>query len=142
LGPILDTWFERNERKAVKQAGGLTFWRDGMMAQIQRIMRGDRSKETFDELRRNLDGSKEEVTRTVQSLRDIRGKLGASKIAEQVDRILYAEGWGKGEIRVEIAELLRRSEEGDVTDQAFQIYGLIQTLNGEIQRLYRMVHQA
>jgi hypothetical protein len=37
LKPILEAWLHRDEMKAAKAAGILTFWRSGMLKQLEAI---------------------------------------------------------------------------------------------------------
>jgi hypothetical protein len=42
LSQILDAWLNRDKKTAAKEAGSLTFWRDGMLQQLRVIADGQR----------------------------------------------------------------------------------------------------
>jgi hypothetical protein len=54
LKPILEAWVHRDEMKAAKVAGGLTFWRSGMLKQLEAIADGTATAKTRAELRKNF----------------------------------------------------------------------------------------
>ena len=64
LRELLDAWVNRNERTAARNANSLTFWRDGMLAQLKKIANGTSSDETFAELEKNFRESAGRVDRT------------------------------------------------------------------------------
>ena len=57
LKPFVDAWGMRNQRKAVKQAGKLMFWSDGMLGLLLKIAEGDKTKKTFAELKKKFTAS-------------------------------------------------------------------------------------
>lgn len=138
LKPILDAWLHRDEMKAAKVAGSLTFWRSGMLKQLQAIATGNATARTMIELRENFEETQESVNETMIRLNALRGKLAGSTVARQIDLILNDFHYGKSMIRSEIEVIL---EFGPTEhDRARHVCNNIQTLNSELERLHRMVH--
>src|SRR5438128_498645 len=75
IRPIIDAWAQRDERSAAKEAGKLTFWRDGMLRQLETIADGRATKRTFEDLRKNFDETADRVNKTMEKLAEVRGKL-------------------------------------------------------------------
>ena len=140
LKPILDAWLNRDKRSAAKEAGKLTFWRSGMLKQIETIASGKSTKATFKELKTNFAETEGRVNETMIKLNDLRGKLAGSKVANQVDKILNDFHYGKSMIRSEIQVILSLGAKGE-KDRAQKVSNDIRTLNSELERLYRMVHK-
>jgi hypothetical protein len=138
LKPILDAWLHRDEMKAAKAAGSLTFWRSGMLKQLEAIANGTATAKTMIELRKNFKETQNSVNETMIRLNELRGKLAGSKVARQIDLILNDFHYGKSMIRSEIETIL---EFGLAErDRARHVCNSIQTLNSELERLHRMVH--
>jgi hypothetical protein len=139
LRPFVEAWSNRDEKVAASEAGKLTFWRSGMLSQLEAIAAGRATKETFAELRRNFEETQERVNETMVRLNKVRGKLAGSKVANQVDLILHDFNYGKSMIRSEIEVILEFGERGG-RDRALRVCNAIRTLNSELQRLHRMVY--
>jgi hypothetical protein len=71
LKPFVDAWSQRDERTAAKEAGKLTFWRSGMLKQLEAIAAGTATPETFVELRRNFDDTAERVNHSMIKLKEM-----------------------------------------------------------------------
>lgn len=139
LQPILDAWLNRDEMKAAKAAGSLTFWRSGMLKRLEVIAARKATAKTMTELRKNFKETQEGVNETMIRLNALRGKLAGSKVARQIDLILNDFHYGKSMIRSEIESIL---EFGPTErDRARHVCNSIQTLNSELGRLHRMVHE-
>src|SRR5947209_1548341 len=104
LRPFVDAWSQRDERNAAKEAGALTFWRSGMLMQIEAIAEGTATPETFVQLRRNFNETAAEVNESMIKLKELRSKLAGSKVASQVDKVLFDVNFGKSMIRSRIQE--------------------------------------
>ena len=125
--------------KAAKAAGSLTFWRSGMLKQLEAIAGGKATAKTMTELRKNFKETQNSVNETMIRLNELRGKLAGSKVARQIDLILNDFHYGKSMIRSEIETIL---EFGPTErDRARHVCNSIQALNSELERLHRMVHE-
>jgi|HubBroStandDraft_4_1064222.scaffolds.fasta_scaffold1245476_2 hypothetical protein len=69
----------------------------------------------------------------------MRGKLASSKIAGQVDKVLFDFHFGKSMIRSRIQEVLNFGS-GD-KERARRVCNDIKTLNAELERLHGMVYE-
>ena len=136
--PVLNAWLRRNERDAAKRAGALTFWRDGMLRHLEAIAEGKATKTTFKALQKEFNESEGRVTAAMQGLRKARNKLAGSKVADQIDRILFDNSFGKNTIRSEIHEIISEAMKAE-PDKAQHVCNDIRTLNAELERLNRMV---
>lgn len=140
LAPILQAWLQRDERKAATAAGRLTFWRDGMLGQLDLIANGKSNEAIFSELEDNFKRTADRVTHAIQELARVRDILSPGPIAEQIDAVLHSDQFGKTSIRREIENLLRNRAQPDAAHMASNICRAIQTLNAELRRLHRMVY--
>jgi hypothetical protein len=140
LRQVLDAWVHRDERNAASEAGKLTFWRDGMLAQLEEIAAGRATKATFAQLRKNFDQTSDRVNHSMEKLKEARSKLAGDKIASQIDKILFDFHYGKSQIRSDIQVILEFGERGE-RDRAQQVCNNIRTLNAELERLNRMVRE-
>lgn len=146
MRPILDYFIHRDERNAAKEAATLRFWRDGMVSQLTAIAEGRATKETYTKLTENFDETEKPVQQAMWALQRIRKKLGLSKLAKQIDLVTSDEQVGaKAFIRRKIKGILGGYEykDGDWPDpkrDARDILQNIEYLNGELDRLYRMVY--
>jgi hypothetical protein len=138
LKPILDAWVHRDEAKAAKAAGSLTFWRSGMLKQLEAIANGMATAKTMTELRKNFKETQNSVNETMIRLNELRGKLAGSKVARQIDLILNDFHYGKSMIRSEIEMILEFGAKE--RDRARHVCNNIKTLNSELERLHRMVY--
>ncbi|MDO8398826.1 MAG: hypothetical protein Q7T45_13490 [Bradyrhizobium sp.] len=151
LREVLDAWVNRNERKAAKGAGSLTFWRDGMLSQLDIIAKDGPSPAVVKELKQNFESSKDRVDDAIQELRQVRSKIGPTKIGEQLDAILHHHIYGKSGIRDDIERLIHRCEWTDTPDHLLELHKQtvredaqfigrqIESFNGEVRRLQRLV---
>jgi hypothetical protein len=139
LRPFVEAWSNRDEKVAAREAGKLTFWRSGMLKQLEAIAAGKATTKTFEELRKNFDETQERVNATMIRLNDVRGKLAGSKVANQVDLILHDFNYGKSMIRSEIQVIIEFGMRGE-RDRARRVCNAIKTLNSELERLHRMVY--
>jgi hypothetical protein len=139
LRPILEAWSNRDEKRAAKEAGKLTFWRSGMLKQLESLAAGKATRKTFDELGQNFAEIQERVNATMIRLHELRGKLAGSKVANQVDLILNDFHYGKSMIRSEIEMIIELGTKGEKA-RAHRVCNDIKTLNSELQRLHRMVY--
>lgn len=96
---------------------------------------------TFEDLRQNFEETQERVNATMIKLNEVRGKLAGSKVANQVDLILHDFNYGKSMIRSEIQIIIEFGMRGE-KDRARRACNAIKALNGELERLHRMVHGA
>ena len=141
LRPFVEAWSNRDEKVAAKELGKLTFWRSGMLKQLETIAAGKATKSTFADLRRNFQETQERVNKTMIKLNEVRGKLAGSKVANQVDLILHDFNYGKSMIRSEIEIIIEFGERVE-RDRARRVCNTIKTLNSELERLHRMVYGA
>jgi hypothetical protein len=141
--PFVDAWAHRDERKAAKKAGTLTFWRSGMLSQLEAIAAGTATQATLAELRKNFNETAERVNHSMIELKAVRGKLAGSKVASQVDKILFDFHFGKSMIRSRIQEVVNFGlDSEDNKERARGVCNDIKTLNSELERLYKMVYEA
>jgi hypothetical protein len=108
LEKVLYAWLHRNEFRAARDSAALSFWRDGMLAQLEKIAAGDRTAITFEALEKKFNESQKSVERSMQDLRDVRNEIGRNRIAIQIDKILFEDEMGKSTVRREIHHLIRR----------------------------------
>lgn len=153
LREIISAWETRNERRAAKDAGRLTFWRDGMLQQIKAIASGKHSPEVVRELRKGFDASKGRVEEALDRLREVRSTIGPNAIGKQVDLVINHAEYGKTGIRDDIERLLDRfelpaerpyremDEEAGKADARYLI-GRIEAFNAEIGKLQRLVESS
>jgi hypothetical protein len=113
VGPIIDAWLHRDERKAAKDAGELTFWRSGMLKHLEAIADGKANKETFNALSKEFDATSERVNLAMQRLKEARSRIVDRKIADQIDKVLHDFRFGKSAIRSEIQVIISLGEEGE-----------------------------
>lgn len=151
LRVVMDTWLNRNEQKAAKGAGGLTFWRDGMLAQLQAIERDGPAPEVVKELKENFESSKARVEGAIARLKKIRSDIGPNKIGDQLDAILHHDRYGKFSIRDDIEGLIyscevtefpeehREFRLSNIKAEAGAIRRQIEAFNGEVRKLQRLV---
>jgi hypothetical protein len=140
LGPFLDAWGRRNETKAVKDAGSLYFWRDGMLEHLRVIAGGQATEKIFTALKSDLKETDEPMRLAMEKLRIARDKIGSGKTAQQIDIILHHGEFGKGSIRERIRWIVTRHKTTDMTAAAQHTCDAIETLNAEIDRLRRIVY--
>jgi hypothetical protein len=140
LQQVLDAWVNRNERNAARKAGELTFWRDGMLEQLEAIANGKANDKTFSELKKNFKKSAEHVDRAIEKLKELRNEIGPNAIGKQIDEILNSNNFGKTWIRDEISMLLEAHKYGQANvEDAKLICQRIHRLNAELARLKRLV---
>ena len=140
LKPFVDAWGMRNQRKAVKQAGKLMFWSDGMLGLLLKIAEGDKTKKTFAELKKKFTASEALVNATMEQLATLRGEMAGSSVARQIDRVLYDYRYGKSMIRQRIGDIIASGSKYDVSVSAAEVCRDINSLNSELERLHRMVY--
>ncbi len=142
LKEIVDAWFRRDEFLAAKESATLTFWRDGMVKQLQQIANGQATEATFKVLEKEFYATEKPVKRSIEKLIVVRNKLGASQLSNKIDFILHDYQFGKGTMR-ECIELIISNPEMDertMKDLAKVACAGIATLNAEISKLHRMVY--
>lgn len=157
LLPILDAMVNKEPRDAARYAGKLTFFRDGMLEQLEVIAKGKADARTFGALKRGYEKTAPDVERLIERLTAARDKLAGDPMARQIDAILHSESTGKATLRWEIEQLIHSWEcavelpTGDplkelslknLADDARFICQGIGQLNSEIERLNRMVRGA
>jgi len=147
LSDILDVWLHRNEKTAATEAGSLMFWRDGMLGHLRELADGEMIDPRIKLLKREFKQSAEPVALALQKLKDVRNKLAGHPLARQIDVIMDDMRFGKNTVRENIELLFnyakdRKGPEGDdaVRGQARWLCNAIDTLNAEIEKLYRMAH--
>ncbi len=142
LRPWLDALSDRDAKNASRTAGGLTFWRDGMLGDLEAIAAGKFDDKTIASLKKKFKESAPRVQRAMHELHRLRGRLAPSKIADQIDVVLHHEKFGKGSIRDSIQMILRDFDRGGkgagVAYFAGEVCAQIKTLNAELQKLGRM----
>jgi hypothetical protein len=130
-----------DERQAVKTANTLRFWRDVMLGHLEKIRDGEATDETFVALERDLKTSEKEARRAMTVLRTLRSRIGGGQLAKLIDNIVQSDGYGKEVIWYEINSLLTTRKAGnDVKSKALEICNQIAILNGELDRLHRLVY--
>jgi hypothetical protein len=152
----VDAWVNRNRRKAGEDAGVLTFYRDGMLENLQVIAEKKATARTFGALKRQYEKSALGVDKTRTRLIRARDKLAGTAVAEQIDGILHSDS-GKMTIREEIEQLLRAWDLAkslppdhphlemtwrNMADDADHICKSIELFNANVRRLHRMVSDA
>ena len=95
LRPWLDAMTDRDAKNASRTAGGLTFWRNGMLGELQDIAAGKHDDKTIASLKKKFEESAPRVQRAMEELRRLRGRLAPSKIADQIDLVLHHDKFGK-----------------------------------------------
>ncbi len=145
LRPLLDAFTDRDAKNASRTAGQLTFWRDGMLGDLEKIAAGKHDAKTVASLKKKFDESAPRVTEAMEELHKLRRRLAPSKIADQIDIILHHDQFGKGSIRESIQMVIWDFEPGgnklDTAEFAGKVCRQIQVLNGELQKLGRMVRK-
>jgi hypothetical protein len=140
LRDILYAWRDRNERNAVKEASSLTFWRDGMLEQLNQIADGKATRRTFDELKKAFGESADPVAEALARLVELRAKIINPQIAHQIDKIVNDSRYGKNSIRENIEWIINHHAETDVQVTAIEICKGIEILNAELKALFRIVY--
>lgn len=144
LNPLFDALSGRDAKNASRTAGKLTFWRDGMLCDLEDIAAGNHDHKTVASLKKKLEDSAPRVRRAMNELRRLRDRLAPSKVAEQIDIVLHHDTFGKGSIRDSIEMILRGIEpdgnNDDAAEFAQKLCERIRTLNAELRKLSRMVH--
>lgn len=69
LGPILDAMVNKEPRDAARYAGKLTFFRDGMLEQLEVIEKGKADARTFGALKRGYEKTAPDVERLIERLK-------------------------------------------------------------------------
>jgi hypothetical protein len=150
LRETMSAWVNRNDRRAAKDAARLTFWRDGMLQQIEAIANGKHEPELVQKLRKAFDESESRVEEALDRLREVRSKIGPNAIGKQVDLVINHAEYGKTGIRVDIELLLDRLEapvepqhrqiaEDVIKSDARNLVGNIEAFNAELSKLQRLV---
>jgi hypothetical protein len=140
LSEILTAWRDRTARRAASNAGGLAFWRDGMLEQLQKIAEGDADEKTFVLLAKNFEQTNVRVSRLVGKLKRARDELSPGRIAEQIDVVLNHDLFGKRKMRDQIRRIIQRHKANeDVKSDAEAVFHATRTLNSELERLHRIV---
>jgi hypothetical protein len=158
---VMRLFVTRKERKAVKQASTLRFWKDGMLKQLELIRDGKATPETFEELRKYFDDGEARVGEALENLRRLRNQIGGGPVANAINDITDNSHLGKSTIRSEIKRLLdpkrlheprkpvtlARKKELDQLDSEWRqskaklICLQIEALNAALDRLYRLVYE-
>lgn len=141
LKEVLYAWRDRNQRIAVKEANSLTFWRDGMLEQINEIAHGKATKKTFDELKRNFELTEEPVAKSLAKLRELRERIVDGRIGDKLDGIINNPHYGKNTVRQNIQYILDHHRKSDVRNAAAEASKAIEILNAELRALFRMVYR-
>lgn len=76
----------------------------------------------------------------MSKLTEARNKLRGGALADQIDRVLHSDGYGKEIIRRHIRSILANHETKDTTHEARILCNQIAALNAELDRLQRMVY--
>ena len=140
----LGAWSTRNEVKAVKLAGSLGFWRDGMLDQLSSIAAGKGTDADFRRLEEQFEESEEPVRHLIKELKGIREKILGNKDADavikQIDIIIFDKEMGKNRIRERIQFILDNRESEYIAQEATITKNEIEALNAAISRLGRLVY--
>ena len=114
-----------------------------MLGDLEKIAAGARDDKVIQSLKRKFDDSAPDVTRAMDELRNLRGRLAPSKVVQQIDLILNHDQFGKGSIRDSIKMVLWELEPGGNRDGTAELAAgicrQIAVLNSELQKLSRMV---
>jgi hypothetical protein len=73
LNPLFDALSDRNAKNASRTAGKLTFWRDGMLSDLEDIAAGEHDDKTIASLKRKFEESAPRVQRAIDELHELRG---------------------------------------------------------------------
>jgi N-methylhydantoinase B/oxoprolinase/acetone carboxylase alpha subunit len=146
LDVVLSGWARRNERRAAKDVADLGFWPDGMIHELKIIANGKATPETFQKLKEKFESSDEPAKKLMRSLLDIRAKLvghrDAEKIIRQINVIVLDEEYGKSVVREGIRDVIRNSSRDNIHNEAKIACNNIESLNAEITKLSRIVHDS
>ena len=133
LSEILIAW-------RASSPGGLAYWRDGMLEQLQKIAEDDADDDTFMLLAKNFEKTNVRMSRLIGKLKQAREELSPGRIADQIDIVLNHDLFGKRKIRDRIRRIIQRHEaQGDVKSDAEAVCYAIKMLNSELERLHRIV---
>ena len=146
--PVMLLWASRDERKAVKLAGKLRFWRDGMMPKLDKIARGDFVPKDLVDLEQAFYRSQDGAEEAINQLNDLRYRLSGSKAANLIDAVVNDEAFGKAGIRCDIDYLLatwRGSDQGQAAREeasltAAHLRNRVRGFNASLDRLHRLVY--
>jgi hypothetical protein len=128
------------ERKAASKASRLVFWNDGMLKELRAVANGEIDASTIRHLREKFEESEDRVMRAISELMNIRNELGATPVGRQIDSVVNSAGYGKGEVRKAIGNLLGMRNKERAQAAATEICRQIDTLNAELARLNRMAN--
>jgi hypothetical protein len=91
-------------------------------------------------LREKFEESEDRVMSAISELMNIRNELGATPVGRQIDSVVNSAGYGKGEVRKAIGNLLGMRNKERAQAAATEICRQIDTLNAELARLNRMAN--
>jgi hypothetical protein len=134
---LMQSWRNRNQGRVSNDTDTCTFWRKGMLNELDAIAGGDTSQKTLKRLQAKFYEGQGAVTRAMQRLEAVRHQLGPGEIAETIDKVLHCDEYGKRTIRDEIENLIRLT--GDRPEKARDICDQIKKLNSELRSLNEMV---
>src|ERR1700730_1394864 len=97
---------QKKGSKTSAPAGRLTFWDDGMLKELKLIASGEGDLDKIKRLREKFEDSEACVNRAINRLISIRNELGATRLSKQIDAVVNSTEFGKGQIRLNIRELL------------------------------------
>ncbi len=116
-----------------------------MLGDLEKIAAGEHDAKTIASLKKKFEESAPRVKEAMEELHKLRGQLAPSKIADQIDIVLHHDQFGKGSIRESIQMVLWDFEpDGNKQDSAQfagKVCRQIQILNGELQKLGRLVRK-
>lgn len=135
---VLGFWVNRHEARAVHHAGSLTFWRDGMLKNLELIANGKATDGTYAALAKEFKETAEPVALSLRKLSELRSRVSGN-IANQIDVILNDPRFGKNTVRDNIEYLLHHHKHQDSAATAKWLCSAIETLNAQILRLERLV---
>jgi hypothetical protein len=140
LRPIMNAFIHRDEIKAVEQSKKCRFWGDGMLRQLKEISGGNAEAGTFELLKKNFEETGAPVKEAMDGMRVARDKIGAGKIAKEIDAALHSDGYGKDVIRTDIGKIIANPTADWVPTMAKGLCNRIDALNAALDRLHKLVY--
>lgn len=139
IGPLVGYAKGIGKRKTKGNAGKLHFWSEGMLQELQLIAKGKATAKTYKELGQKFRRSQGTVDKAMVKLKATRNSLGGGPIARQINECIHNYDFGKMTVRDEIEFLIERKGDEGTAEEAQFICRRIETLNAELDRLFRLL---
>jgi hypothetical protein len=165
LVPELAKWWSNRPKKRVASATAeLMFWPDGMLAELEKIAKGNATKKDITTLRKKLTDSQSDVDEVIRELNEsrdaLRNRSDGLAIIAQINGLLHeSRSNSKLGLRRDILSLLDdyasttkprkkrktksdQQKQEDFATRALLICNSIEAFNAAVRRLHRFVFES